>query len=164
MSEIVYSELDDIAELNSVTWKMPGEQTYKAAGSQMDPARGFSVIGRRDKFGQVSVRMVRENRSDTWKDVNQWHVKLAVAFEKFFNSRIAMQPGNIIEGDYPTFLFTEDERFAAKQLMAVEGDNDEDAARAINAKLAAFGIPTGDWTFVQLLRAASCNTGQPNKK
>lgn len=50
------------------------------------------------------------------------------------------------------FAFTEYERFAAQQLMALECDKSEDSARAINAKLSALGIPVGDWTFVQLLR------------
>lgn len=155
MAEIVYSEFDDITEINSVKWKIADDQTYKAAKSQMNPDRGFSVIGRRDKFGRVSVRMVRGNRSDKWQDVNQWHVKLAFAFENFFLSHITKQSGSIIKGDYPMFSFTDADKFAARQLINLECDNIEDSARTINAKLAAFGIPVGDWTFHQLLRAAN---------
>lgn len=155
MAEIVYSEFKDITELNSVKWKITDDQTYEAAKNQINPDRGFSAVGRRDKFGRVSLRMVRGNRPDKWQDVNQWHVKLAFAFHNFFLSHITKQPGSIIKGDYSTFSFTDNERFAAKQLMAAEADNSEDSARVINAKLAAFGIPVGDWTFDQIFRAAN---------
>lgn len=59
MSEIVCTQLDGIEELDSAIWKVPGQPTYDSAKSQLNPKRGISVVGQRDKSGRVSPCMVR---------------------------------------------------------------------------------------------------------
>lgn len=158
MAHIVFTSIDNIAEIADAKWQPGDNKSYANTKSNaMTLQCSIKLVGRQDKYGRVQLCYAAMN-GRPWVAVGDSCLVLA----RFFMAKLDKCPA----GDTLRVFFNEiDDPVAAheaQQLIALEcGINVTKepwgklhlAVLSVQERLNALGVPCGDWTFVPMVNS-----------